>query len=546
MNNAIFSLDKPINEPIQSFAPGCAERKALVTELDRLSGEVIEIPCIINGKEVYTGVTEKIVMPHKHGHVLAIAHQATEREVWMAIEAANHAHKAWANCPWVDRLSITLKIAELIAKKYRPLVNASTMLGQSKNVFQSEIDAVCESVDFLRFNAFFMSDIYNAQPLSESGIINRLEYRPLEGFVFAISPFNFTSIATNLNMAPVLMGNTMVWKPSSTALFSNYYLMKIFQEAGLPDGVINFLPGDGATIGNLVIPDRNLGAIHFTGSNRSFNNIWRTISNNLDTYKSYPRIVGETGGKDFVMVHPSAEVNEVATALVRGAFEYQGQKCSAASRAYLPESLWPAIQNKMGEMISEIKIGPPTDFGNFMNAVIDEKAFDRIMGYTKKAADASDAQIIFGGKGDKSEGYFVQPTVILTSNPHFVTMEEEIFGPVLTIFVYKDKDFEDTLYLIDQTSPYSLTGAIFARDRSVLSKADEILKYAAGNFYFNDKPTGAVVGQQPFGGSRQSGTNDKAGSQLNLFRWVSPRTIKENLIPPTDYKYPFMNPETAY
>ncbi|MEI6575825.1 MAG: L-glutamate gamma-semialdehyde dehydrogenase [Bacteroidota bacterium] len=546
MNNAIFSLDKPLNEPIQSYAPGCVERKALVAELEKLSKGTIEIPCIINGKEVFTGVTEKIVMPHDHGHVLAIAHKATEREVWMAIEAANHAHKAWAETPWVDRLSITLKIAELIAKKYRPLINASTMLGQSKNVFQAEIDAVCETVDFLRFNAYFMSDIYNAQPHSEPGILNRIEYRPLEGFVFAISPFNFTSISANLSLAPALMGNTVIWKPSSTSLFSNYFLMQIFQEAGLPDGVINFLPGDGPEIGELVIPHRDLGAIHFTGSNRSFNRIWQTIGKNLESYKSYPRIVGETGGKDFVMVHPTAGVNEVATALVRGAFEYQGQKCSAASRAYLPESLWPAIQSKMAEMIQEIKMGPPTDFGNFMNAVIDEKAFDRIMGYIEKAHNASDAKIIFGGTGDKSIGYFVEPTVILTTNPHFSTMEEEIFGPVLSIFVYKDKDFEDTLYLIDQTSPYALTGAVFARDRSVLNKADEILKYAAGNFYFNDKPTGAVVGQQPFGGSRQSGTNDKAGSQLNLFRWVSPRTIKENLIPPTDYKYPFMNPETTF
>ncbi len=546
MNNAIFNLEKPNNEPVKSYVPGTRERKALVAEMEKLSSQVMEIPCIIGGKEVYTGNTVDVVMPHDHRHILARAHKAGHAEVRQAVEAARKAHAAWESLSWVERLSISLKIAELIATKYRALVNASTMLGQSKNVFQSEIDAVCESVDFLKFNAYFMSDIYNNQPHSEPGIINRIEYRPLEGFVFAITPFNFTSISANLNMAPAQMGNTLIWKPATTALLSNYILMKIFMEAGLPEGVINFLPGEGAGIGDLVIPDRDLAGIHFTGSNGSFNRIWKTVANHIENYKSYPRIVGETGGKDFVMVHASADPREVATALVRGAFEFQGQKCSAASRTYIPESLWKEIHDHMGEMIGEIKMGPPTQFENFMTAVIDEKAFNRICGYIEKARTSNDAEIIFGGKCEKSVGYFIEPTVILTTNPHFVTMEEEIFGPVLTVYVYEDKDFDETLQLVDTTSPYGLTGSIFASDRKVLSYACRVLKYAAGNFYYNDKPTGAVVGQQPFGGSRQSGTNDKAGSHLNLFRWVSPRTIKENLTPPTDYKYPFMKPDQCH
>ncbi|MHC1708639.1 MAG: L-glutamate gamma-semialdehyde dehydrogenase [Bacteroidales bacterium] len=546
MNNAIFSLDKPQNEAIKSYVPGTKERKALVAEMETLAGQVMEIPCIIGGREIYTGNTEDVVMPHNHSHVLAKAHKAGEKEVKMAIEASMKAHREWESLSWVERASITMKIAELISKKYRALVNASTMLGQSKNVFQSEIDAVCESVDFLKFNAYYMSDIYNQQPHSEPGIINRIEYRPLEGFIFAVTPFNFTSIATNLNLAPALMGNTLIWKPARTALLSNYILMKIFMEAGVPDGVINFLPGDGSVLGNLVLPEKDLGGIHFTGSNASFNRIWKTVADNIEHYKSYPRIVGETGGKDFVLVHNTADPQEVATALVRGAFEYQGQKCSAASRAYLPKSLWKEIHDRMGTMINDIKIGPPTDFENFVNAVIDDKAFNRICGYIEKARHSSDASIIFGGKCDNSVGYFVEPTVILVTNPHFVTMEEEIFGPVLTLFVYEDNDFDEVLKLVDTTSPYGLTGSIFSNDRKVLSYACKVLKYAAGNFYYNDKPTGAVVGQQPFGGSRQSGTNDKAGSHLNLFRWVSPRTIKENLTPPTDYKYPFMKPDQCH
>ncbi len=543
MNNAIFSLEKPQNEPIKSYAPGSAERKALIESMDKMTTEVIDIPLIIGGKEIYTGITEDVVMPHNHGHILARSHQATSKEITMAIEAAMKAHRDWESVSWVERMSISMKAAELMTKKYRAAINATTMLGQSKNVYQAEIDAACESIDFLKFNAWFMSDVYNNQPQSEPGIINRIEYRPLEGFVFAVTPFNFTSIASNLNMAPVLMGNTMVWKPSHTAMYSNYLLMKIFQEAGLPDGVINFIPGDGPAVGEAVIPNRDLGGIHFTGSNATFNRIWKRVATNIEHYKSYPRIVGETGGKDFIMVHPSANPDEVSTAMVRGSFEFQGQKCSAASRAYVPESMWPEVKQKIGEMIDEIKIGDPRDFGNFMNAVIDEKAFNRIMGYINKARESADAAVIFGGNGDKSEGYFIEPTVIQVANPHFITMEEEIFGPVLSIFVYKDKEFEETLQLIDQTSPYGLTGSIFALDRSALTRACNVLKYSAGNFYYNDKPTGAVVGQQPFGGSRQSGTNDKAGSHLNLFRWINPRTIKENLVPPTDFRYPFMNPE---
>lgn len=540
MNNAIFVFEYPENEPIRSYVPGSRDRKQLVAELKRLSSEISEIPLIIGGKEVRTGDTGRVVMPHHHRHVLATYHKASPKEVNRAIDAAIKAHKQWEGMFWVDRLSIMMKIAELVATKYRYLINASTMLGQSKTIYQSEIDAACETVDFLRFNSHYISDIYNEQPHSENGIINRIEYRPLEGFVFAVTPFNFSSIASNLNLSPALMGNTLIWKPSTTALLSNYILMKIFMEAGMPDGVINFIPGTGSVIGNTVMADRHLAGIHFTGSNATFNRLWRMTSEHLSTYKSYPMIVGETGGKDFVFVHNSADVDEVATALIRGAFEYQGQKCSAASRAYIPQSLWQSIRERLGDMHSQIKMGDPTDFENFMNAVIDEPSFDTIMNYIQAAIDSPDADVILGGKGDKSEGYFIEPTVILTRNPHFITMEEEIFGPVLTLFVYKDEEFEETLKLCDETSPYGLTGSIFARDRYALAYASDRLKYAAGNLYYNDKPTGAVVGQQPFGGSRQSGTNDKAGSYMNLIRWTNPRTIKETLVPATDFKYPFM------
>lgn len=546
MNNAIFNLERPVNEHTLNYAPGCKERKALNVELDRLSQSVVEIPLIIGGKEIRTGKTGKVVMPHDHGHVLANYHMAGEKEVQMAIEAALKAHREWESVSWVERASMTLKAAELISKKYRPLVNAATMLGQGKNAYQAEIDAACETIDFLNFNAYFISEIYKEQPHSQPGIINRIEYRPLEGFIFTVTPFNFTAIASNLNMAPVLMGNTVVWKPASTALLSNYFLMKIFQEAGLPDGVINFLPGPGGLIGRSALGHRNMTGIHFTGSNATFNNLWQMSAGNMANYKSYPRIVGETGGKDFIFVHPSADPQEVAVAIVRGAFEYQGQKCSAASRAYIPESMWDDIRSKIGEMISRITVGDVREFSHFMNAVIDEASFDNIMSYVDYANKSNDARVIFGGSGDKSKGYFIQPTVIHTTNPHFKTMEEEIFGPVMTIYTYKDKDFEDTLHLCDQTSPYGLTGSVFSKDRSAINTACRILRYAAGNFYFNDKPTGAVVGQQPFGGARGSGTNDKSGSHLNLLRWTNPRTIKETLLPPTEFTYPFMKEDRCH
>jgi len=540
MNNANFQYNKPKNEPILDYKPGSKDRKNLLEVLEKIQSEIIEIPLIINGKEIKTGEIGDIINPGNK-KLLARYHKAGKKEVEAAINASMSAHKVWANVSWIERLSITLKIAELISKKYRYLINATTMLGQGKNVYQAEIDAVCETVDFLRFNAFYKSQIYNDQPLSENETLNRVEYRPLEGFVFAVSPFNFTAIAANLVMAPVLFGNVVVWKPATTSLLSNYYLMKIFKEAGVPDGVINFIPGQGALIGGEVLKNKDLAGIHFTGSNDTFNQLWKGVANNLENYKSYPRLVGETGGKDFVFVHHSADSQEVATAIVRGAFEYQGQKCSAASRAYIPESLWPEVNKHIGEIISEISMGEATDFKNFVNAVIDKKAFDRISAYIDFAKKATDAEIIYGGHYDESQGFYISPTVILTSNPHFKTMEEEIFGPVITIYVYKDELYEQTLVVCDNTSPYGLTGSIFSNDRYAMLTACKLLRYAAGNFYINDKPTGAVVGQQPFGGSRASGTNDKAGSYLNLLNWISPRTIKENFIPPSDYKYPYMS-----
>jgi 1-pyrroline-5-carboxylate dehydrogenase len=546
MNNSIFIYDYPSNEPVKSYAPGSRERKDLQLELDKQSQEEIDIPLIIGGKEVRTGDLGKVTMPHDHEHVLARYHKASAKEVKMAIDSALKAHQEWESFPWVERLSVIIKVAELIARKYRYRLNASTMLGQSKSAYQAEIDSACETIDFLRFNAHYISDIYNAQPHSDPGIINRLEYRPLEGFVFALTPFNFTAIASNLTMSPVLMGNVALWKPATSAILSNYVLMDIYKEAGVPDGVINFIPGTGAQVGKAIFEDRNLAGLHFTGSNNTFNKLWQSIAGNLSEYRSYPRIVGETGGKDFVIVHPSADVDEVSTALVRGSFEYQGQKCSAASRAYLPKSLWLKIKERVRDMLGQVTLGDVRDFSNFMNAVIDEYAFDQIMNYVALAKNSTDAEIIFGGKGDKSKGYFIEPTVILAHNPHFITMVEEIFGPVLTVYVYEDTQFEETLKLVDSTSPYALTGAIFAHDRQILTHAADVLKYAAGNLYFNDKPTGAVVGQQPFGGSRKSGTNDKAGSPLNLMRWISPRTIKETLIPPTDFKYPFMKEERCH
>lgn len=540
MNNAIFKFQKPVNEPIKSYAPGSIEKVELKKALDKLASEKWDIPLIIGGREVRTNNTGNIVMPHDHKHVLGIYHKAGEKEVQMAIDAAMKAHGEWSCLPWVERASVMQRAAELISTKYRYLVNASVMLGQSKNPYQAEIDSPCELVDFLRFNNYFASGIYSEQPFSDTGVINRMEYRALEGFVFSLTPFNFTAIASNLNMAPALMGNVSVWKPSTTAIYSNYLIMKIFQEAGLPDGVVNFVPGQGSVMGRVVTASSDLAGFHFTGSTNTFNYLWGQIGNNLANYKSYPRIVGETGGKDFIFVHPSAPSLEVSTAIVRGSFEYQGQKCSAASRAYVPKSLWGKVKEEIGDMLKTIKMGDVRDFTNLVNAVIDEASFDNIMKYIDFAKSSPEAEIVFGGKGDKSVGYFVEPTVIVTTNPKFKTMAEEIFGPVITIYVYDDDKFEETLGLCDSTSPYALTGSIFATDRYAVVTAIDKLRYAAGNFYINDKPTGAVVSQQPFGGSRASGTNDKAGSALNLMRWTNPRTIKETLIPPTDYRYPFL------
>lgn len=540
MNHSIFDFKLPRNEPIFTYAPGTPERAALKLELARQQSLELEIPLIIGGQEVKTGKLGKVVMPHNHQHVLATYQMVTAKEVAMAIEAAMQAKKIWSDMPWEERAHITLKAADLLAGKYRYVINAATMLGQSKNPYQAEIDSACEVIDFLRFNVYFANRIYKEQPASSDGVINKTEYRPLEGFVFAVSPFNFTAIASNLNMSPVIMGNTTVWKPATTSILSNYYLMKVFKEAGLPDGVINFLPGQGAVIGKEVFAHRDLAGIHFTGSTSTFNFFWRQLAENLPTYKNYPKIVGETGGKDFIIAHPSANVDELAVGIVRGAYEYQGQKCSAASRAYIPAGLWPAVKAKLADMLTRIKMGDVCDFSNLVNAVIDEPAFDSIMSYIEKARASTDAEIIIGGKGDKSKGFFIEPTLILTKDPHFITMEEEIFGPVLTVFVYPDEDFEATLDLVDSTSPYGLTGALFATERAAIIKGCEKLRYAAGNFYVNDKPTGAVVGQQPFGGARGSGTNDKAGGSMNLLRWVNPRTIKETLVPPTRFDYPFM------
>ncbi len=540
MNETIIHIPKPSNEPTYQYAPGSDERKSLLQAIKEIQKKKIEIMPIVGGRKISTGNLGKVVMPHNHKQVLATYHKVTAEIVHEAVESAMAVKTVWEDFPWEERASISLKAAELISKKYRFLLNAATMLGQSKNAYQAEIDAACETIDFLRFNAHYMQKIYSDQPDASPGTLNRLEYRPLEGFIFAVTPFNFTAIAGNLPAAPAIMGNVVVWKPASTSLLSNNILMEIFMEAGFPDGVINFLPGSGELIGNIVLKDKRLAGIHFTGSTPVFSQFWKTISDNLHTYDNYPKLVGETGGKDFIFVHPSADAAAVATAMVRGAFEYQGQKCSAASRVYIPASLWASVKSLVLNMIKEIKIGGVEDFTNFINAVIDKPAFDTIWEYIEKARCSKEAKIVCGGKTDSSKGYFIEPTIIETSNPHFVTMEEEIFGPVLTVYVYKDELFEETLHICDQTSPYALTGSIFSKDRQAVITATKILRHAAGNFYINDKPTGAVVGQQPFGGARCSGTNDKSGSYLNLLSWVSPRTIKENLLPPTDYKYPFL------
>jgi 1-pyrroline-5-carboxylate dehydrogenase len=540
MKNAIFSFPLPANEPVKTYLKGSPEREALEAELKKQSSQVIEIPLIIGGKEVRTGNTGKVVMPHDHRHVLATYHKAGEKEVQMAIDAAMAAHKEWSELDWTVRATILLKIADLIAGKYRAVINAATMLGQSKNIYQAEIDAACELIDFLRYNAHFAGKLYGFQPKSAPGQINSVEYRALEGFVFALSPFNFTSIACNLNMSPILMGNVTVWKPATTAILSNYYLMKVFKEAGVPDGVINFLPGPGKVIGNVVFNSKYMAGVHFTGSNATFNTLWKQAADNLEKYISYPRLVGETGGKDFIFVHPSACVKEVATAAFCGAFEFQGQKCSAASRMYVPASLWPAILEGIKEQAVSIKMGDVCDPSNFVNAVIDEASFDNISSYIELARNSKDAKIVMGGKCDKSKGYFVHPTVIETTNPHFKSMVEEIFGPVLTVYVYKDAEIDKAVEICDNSTIYGLTGAVFGRDRIAVQKIADKLRYTAGNFYINDKPTGAVVGMQPFGGSRASGTNDKAGGEFNLIRWTIPRTIKETLVPSTDYRYSYM------
>lgn len=543
MANAFFRLEKPANEPILGYQPGSPEKLELKAKLKELKDKEMEIPLIIGGKEIKTGDLGKCVMPHNHSHKLAVYHKASANEVQLAIEAAREAKAEWANMAWEDRFAIFLKAAELLAGPYRALVNAATMLGQSKNVFQAEIDSACELIDFFRYNAYYGTQIYQEQPYSPTGFWNRLEYRPLEGFIFAITPFNFTSIAGNLPTSAAMMGNTVLWKPASSAVYSAYFIMKMLEEAGLPAGVINFIPGSGSKVGDPVLASPELAGIHFTGSTEVFQNMWQTIGGNIAKYHSYPRIVGETGGKDFIFVHESAQVEAVATALLRGAFEYQGQKCSAASRAYIPNNLWDQIRDKLIADVKSIKMGDPEDFTNFFNAVIDQGAFNSIKAYIDYAKESDQAEILCGGNYDDTVGYFIEPTVILAKTPDFKTMTEEIFGPVLTIYVYATDKFEETLDLCDQTSPYALTGSIFAQDRQAIALATQVLNQSAGNFYINDKPTGAVVGQQPFGGARASGTNDKAGSFLNMIRWTSPRSIKEAFVPATDYRYPFMEEE---
>ena len=529
------------NEPIKSYLPNSKEKLSLKKCLEEMSSNLIEIPIIINGQDVYTNDIGHCVMPHNHQHILAKYHKAGLDDINNAIESSLEAWDSWSKLPIDERASIFEKAAHLLKTSWRDRINAATMLGQSKNVFQAEIDAACELIDFFNFNNEFAKEMHNNQPLiSPDGMKNSLEYRSLEGFIFAVAPFNFSSISANLPCAPALMGNVALWKPASSSVFSSYYLMKLLQEAGLPDGVINFIPGSGRKIGDPIIENTNLAGVHFTGSTEVFQGMWNKIGKNISNYKTYPRIVGETGGKDFILAHKSSNIDELVTACVRGAFEYQGQKCSAASRAYIPENIWEEVKNKLLEDIKDFKIGSPEKTENFINAVISEKAFDNISSYIDYAKESDEAEIIAGGGYDKSKGYFIEPTIILTSNPKFKTMVEEIFGPVITIYVYNKNEWKETLELVNNTSEYALTGAILSIDRYAAEYATKKLVNAAGNFYINDKPTGAVVGQQPFGGSRGSGTNDKAGSILNLLRWVSPRTIKETFVPATNYKYPFL------
>lgn len=540
MSIGFFNVPTPKNEPILGYAPNSKERVSLKAKLAEMKSQVIEVPMFIGSDELKEGNRLPLTSPHDHQHILGYYYEGDASHVNKAIDSALAAREKWANMSWEHRVSIFLKAADLSASKYRMELNAATMLGQSKNAFQAEIDSACEWIDFLRFNAHFATQIYAQQPESSEYVWNRSEYRPLEGFVFAVTPFNFTAIAGNLPASAALMGNVVVWKPSPTQIYSAYVLMKILKEAGLPDGVINLIYTDGPLTGDIAFRHPEFAGVHFTGSTKVFQHIWKTIGENIHIYKSYPRIVGETGGKDFVVAHSSADPKALAVSLLRGAFEFQGQKCSAASRAYIPKSLWESTWEYFSKDLAELKMGSVEDFSNFITAVIDEKAFDKIASYIELAKNSDTAKVIAGGSYDKSKGYFIQPTVILTEDPKFTTMTEEIFGPVLTIYLYEDEQFEETLHLVDTTSPYALTGAIFSQDRYAIELATKKLTNAAGNFYINDKPTGAVVGQQPFGGGRASGTNDKAGSSLNLLRWVSPRTIKENFVSPTDYKYPFL------
>ncbi|MCB0215511.1 MAG: L-glutamate gamma-semialdehyde dehydrogenase [Caldilineae bacterium] len=542
MNHAIVQVPRPTNEPVRAYAPGSPERASLQARLQTMRAEQVEIPAIIGGREVRTGQLAEIHAPHETSRRLGSFHQCGAVEAKAAVEAALAARESWARMPWEHRAAVFLRAADLLAGPWRDTLNAATMLGQSKNVFQAEIDAACELIDFFRFNVWYAQQIYAEQPGSSPGVWNQLAYRPLEGFVFAVPPFNFTSIAGNLPAAPALMGNAVVWKPASTAVFSGWYIYRLLEAAGLPPGVINFVPGSGGAVGDPVLSSQHLAGLHFTGSTATFQHMWRTIGGGVDRYRTYPRIVGETGGKDFVVAHASADVDALVTGLIRGAFEYQGQKCSAASRAYIPDSLWPRVRQQLADTLAGVRMGPVEDFGNFVNAVIDRGAFDSITGYIERAR-ADGIEILSGGGHDASEGWYVEPTVLVAEDPMYRTMCEEIFGPVLSLHVYPEARWAETLELVDRTSPYSLTGAIFADDRSAVVEASNRLENAAGNFYINDKPTGAVVGQQPFGGARASGTNDKAGSYLNLVRWVSARTVKETFVPPRDYRYPFLGPD---
>jgi 1-pyrroline-5-carboxylate dehydrogenase len=538
--HGIFRPPAAQNEPVKDYAPRSPERAALKQRLTEMEAERLDVPCVIGGDEVRTGDTAQAVMPHRKDHVLADVHQAGAAEVERAIKASADAWHDWSRTPWEERAAVFLRAAELLAGPWRTTMVAATMLNQSKTAHQAEIDAAAELIDFFRFNVDFMTRVYSEQPVSSPGVWNRLEYRPLEGFVFAVSPFNFTAIGGNLTGSPALMGNTVVWKPASTAALSAYYTMRLFQEAGLPDGVVNLVYGRGSAVGDPVLASPDLAGIHFTGSTAVFQSMWQTVGANIEGYRNYPRIVGETGGKDFIVAHPSADVESLATAIVRGSFEYQGQKCSAASRVYAPSNLWPDLRERLADQVASLKIGDVADFENFMGAVIDSGSFATQKEAIEEARSNGDSAVLVGGDYDDSEGYFVRPTVIETKDPGFRLLRDELFGPVVTAYVYPEKEYEQTLELVDRTAPYGLTGAVFARDRSAIELADEKLQYAAGNFYVNDKPTGAVVGQQPFGGARASGTNDKAGSMWNLIRWVSPRTIKETFVPPTDYRYPFL------